>query len=42
MFRLAATKNTDADNFYMYLTLAALMLVMMILVAVYYHLKNRR
>lgn len=42
MFRLVATKNTDADAFYLYLTLAALMLIMMILAAIYYHFKNRR
>ena len=42
MFRLVATNNNDIGTFYMYLTLAALMLVMMIVVAVYYHFKNRR
>ncbi|WP_260358159.1 hypothetical protein [Leuconostoc falkenbergense] len=42
MFRLVATKNTDTDNFYLYFTLAALMLIMMIVAAVYYHFKNRR
>lgn len=42
MIILATTKNTDIDTFYLYLTLAALMLVMMIVAAVYYHFKNRR
>lgn len=42
MLNLATTKNTDADTLYLYLTLAALMLVMMIVAAIYYHFKNRR
>ena len=42
MFRLAATNNDDIGTFYLYLTLAALMLVMMIVAAVYYHFKNKK
>ena len=40
MFKLAATNNYD--TFYMYLIMAAIMLLMTIGSAVYYHFKNKK